>query len=134
MLALGSTQLDALPRHDREGGLWWEGRSGSRARAIAFEANRSHVRFLLDWRHLLKGRQKRVFNMRFNEGLSFKQIGKRLGIRKSTACVYVRRAALRIHALWLLERARLAAEAARQEQAFERALRDARGKVSHERN
>jgi hypothetical protein len=67
--------------------------------ARRLERRRSYTRFLLDWRHLLCGRQRQVFDLRYNDALSLSEIAARLGVTPSSARVYLRRAIARIHRL-----------------------------------
>lgn len=60
------------------------------------ERRRSYVRFLLDWRDVLRGRLRMVFDLRYDHGLSLVEIGRRLGISASTARDYLARARQRI--------------------------------------
>ncbi|RKY19670.1 MAG: hypothetical protein DRP63_00230 [Planctomycetota bacterium] len=50
------------------------------------------VKTVLDYRDRLKGRQKQVIDLYFNDGLTQREIGKRLGIAQKNVCEYMKRA------------------------------------------
>lgn len=60
------------------------------------------VRTILDYRGKLKGRQKQVVDMYYNDGLTQSEIAKRLGIAQKNVCEYMKRA-LRKIGKWALE-------------------------------
>lgn len=60
------------------------------------EARRSYVRFLLDWRHCLRGRARQVFDLRYNDSLATSEIAARLGISPGSVTKYLKRARARI--------------------------------------
>ncbi len=50
------------------------------------------VKTILDYRDRLKGRQKQVIDLYFNDGLTQREIGKKLGIAQKNVCEYMKRA------------------------------------------
>ena len=83
-----AAQLSA-PDRGRIAGL---ARRGGMLYGERLERRRAYVRFLLDWRHVLRGRVRQVFELRFDSGLSLAEIGHRLGISASAAREYLQRA------------------------------------------
>lgn len=57
-----------------------------------FLTERMFVAAVLSYRHLLRGRQRQVIDLKFNEGLTMREAGERLGIGTRTACTYLHRA------------------------------------------
>lgn len=47
---------------------------------------------VLDWRHILSGRQRQVVDMYYNEGLTHDEIATRLGIAQKNVTTYMHRA------------------------------------------
>lgn len=80
-----------LPAPDR-GRIAGLTRRGGMLYGERLERRRAYVRFLLDWRHVLRGRVRQVFELRFDSGLSLAEIGYRLGISASAAREYLQRA------------------------------------------
>ncbi|MCX7703173.1 MAG: sigma-70 family RNA polymerase sigma factor [Planctomycetota bacterium] len=50
------------------------------------------TKVILDWRHMLSGRQRQVIDMYYNENLTQDEIAKRLGIAQKNVSVYLSRA------------------------------------------
>ena len=67
---------------------------------MRLEARRAYVRKLVENRELLKGRSRRVFDLRYNEGLSLEEIGRQLNIPPHVAGTSLRRARRRIMRRW----------------------------------
>lgn len=65
---------------------------GAAEYARKFESRRAYVRFLLDWRHVLRGRLRKVFAMRYDQGLEISAIAARLGVTNGSASEYLKRA------------------------------------------
>ncbi|MDC1142192.1 sigma factor-like helix-turn-helix DNA-binding protein [Planctomycetota bacterium] len=47
---------------------------------------------MLEHRHKLKGRQRQVFRLYYNQGLTTREIGRRLGVDQRSAAEYLKRA------------------------------------------
>jgi RNA polymerase sigma factor (sigma-70 family) len=54
------------------------------------------ARLMTDWRHVLNGRMREVFDMTYNEGLKQSDIAQRLGISRRVAGRYLERARAKI--------------------------------------
>ena len=88
--------VEALLPHEETGRVSGLQRRYAMLYGERLEARRALVRFMLDWRDVLKGRQKRAFNLRYNDGLTLTQIAARMNVTTADAGAYLRRARAKI--------------------------------------
>jgi len=60
--------------------------------------NRWVTQSILDWRHILTGRQRQVLDIYYNEGVTHDAIARRLGIAQKNVTTYLQRAYRKIAA------------------------------------
>ena len=102
-------ELEALLPSADAGRDWNLEAADAKARAAKTVANMLAVRAMLDWRHVLSGRQREAFDLYFNDGLSQEEIALRMGLQRVTVDRLLQRARRRM-------RAAVASEARQQEE------------------
>lgn len=76
----------------------WQGdlpqfrRANRRAFFFKFAGNRRDVKIMLEHRDILRGRQREIFDLIHNEGLTHDEIAKRLSVRRRVVTTYINRA------------------------------------------
>jgi DNA-directed RNA polymerase specialized sigma24 family protein len=84
--------VEALLPHEDHGRVEGLERRHKWLYGMRLDTRRAYVRRLLDGRHVLRGRMKRAFNLRYNDGLSIEEIARKMHLSPSGAGTYLRRA------------------------------------------